>query len=190
MRYFYAILLFCFITELNAVNTQPPVFYNDSIYELGMYSRPRPKFRKQLYAFNTLFVEGCFVYGYYNAQKFSINYDIVAQKAENTALALRIGYEKVQMGSGTDRVHIPMFANFLLGRKNFLEGGFGAFWDLTNQKINPAFVIAFRHQPPKGGFFFRLHVFLTNEKEIDEVTKLELKRIWVYGPGAALGWSF
>ena len=130
------------------------------------------------------------MYGYYQAQRYSINYDLVAQTSENTALTLRIGYEKIKMNEGTDRNQIPFYVNFLIGRKNHLETSAGAFYDLTHNKINPTFSMGFRHHNPKGGFFYKVNFFLTTEKEINEVTKLELKRIWTYGPTASLGWSF
>ena len=189
MRGVFILLLIVFTTDLDIFCTNPPLFSNTHL-SYNELSKPRPRFRKNVFAYNTFFVEGCFVNGYYNAQKYSINYDYTAQESNNTSLTLRIGYEKVRMNSGPDRSQIPMFVNILFGRKNYFELSGGALYDLSNNKINPVFATGYRHQNPKGGFFLRLNVFITNEKEIDPIQKLELKRIWVFGPGLGLGWSF
>jgi len=190
MKYFYLLFIILFTFDLNALTTNPPLFNKENYPSIYEQNKPRPGFRKQRFGYNTIFVEGTFVYGYYNAQKYSLNFDLIVQTADNTALTLRVGYEKVKMNVGRDRDHIPLFANFIAGKKNHFELSAGALWNLTNNKINPIFSTGFRHHSPKGGFFFRLNVFLTTEKEINEVTKLELKRIWLYGPSASIGWSF
>lgn len=191
MRKYLLLLIFIsFISELCSANNVPAIIQTSDYPLLYQTIKPRPGFRKQRFGYNTFFVEGGFVYGYYEAQRYSLNYDLVAQTSDNTALTLRIGYEKLKMNEGTDRNQIPFYVNFLLGRKNHLEMSGGIFYDLTHNKVNPTFSTGFRRHNPKGGFFFRVNVFLTTEKEINEVTKLELKRIWTFGPTASLGWSF
>jgi hypothetical protein len=190
MKYILILVILGWFSDILSANNNPVLLQEADYPLLYQTAKPRPGFRKQRFGFNTFFVEGGFVYGYYTAQRYSLNYDLVAQTADNTALTLRIGFEKIKMNEGTDRNQIPFYVNFLMGRKNHLEISAGAFYDLTHNKINPTFSTGFRHHNPKGGFFYRVNFFLTTEKEINEVTRLELKRIWTYGPTASLGWSF
>jgi hypothetical protein len=151
--------------------------------------KPRPGFKKQRFGFNTFFLETGFVFGHYEAIKYSLNYDLVMQTGENNALSLRIGYEMVK-GSNYNKNNIPLFVNLLIGKKNMLELYGGAFLDLTNNKLNPVFGTGFRHQNPKGGFFYKIAVFMTTEREDNPITGVEEKKIWMYGPTLGLGWSF
>ncbi len=190
MKYFLIIIPFLIFSELFASAPNIIKKNNNSIPVVFEPFKPRPGFRKQRFGFNTFFLEATFIYGYYKGQKYSLNYDLITQTSDMTAFTLRVGYEKVKMYEGFDRDQIPLYANLLIGNKNHYELSAGAFYDLTNNKINPTFSTGFRHHNPKGGFFFRVTCFLTMEREIDPVHNLETKRIWVYGPSLGLGWSF
>lgn len=161
------------------------------------FIKPRPGFRKKRFAYNAIYAEFGFTYGYElnnTAQRYSLNYDLILQSGESNALTARIGYElqkfkRMESTHTADRNNIPAFVNIMFGKRYLFEMSGGMYYDLTNNKLNPAGALSFRHHNPKGGFFYRVTFTMSREKVFNDVGR-DIKSLIVYGPSAAVGWSF
>jgi len=155
--------------------------------------KPRPGFKKRRYGIHTFFLEGGYFFGYYTGNRYSINYDILLQANERSAFTFRIGYGMNNAIADSiitkPEPIIPIGINVLLGRLNQFELGAGGYYFRYRKVIPPYLSIGFRHQPPKGGFMYRIAVDIHLEHTYNS-NGTEISKTAVYGPLLGLGWTF
>ena len=156
-------------------------------------TKPRRGFKKRRYGRHTFFLEYGYFSGYYEGQRYSINYDLLAQSSESNALTLRIGYGQNDASNDStyrgDERFLPLGINILLGTKNQLEIGLGGYFYLERKILTPYLSLGFRHQNPKGGFMYRVAFDMHLERVYDTHGR-EIQKTAVYGPLIGLGWTF
>jgi hypothetical protein len=174
-------------------NSTPLFEFNNDTLQESILTKPKRGFKKRRYGRHTFFVEYGYFFGYYKGPRYSLNYDILAQSGESNALSIRLGYGKNDATNDTtykgDEEYIPIGINVLLGRSNLFEIGAGIYYYLERQKPIPYFSLGFRHQQSKGGFFYRIAFDVQFERSYDANGR-EIGKTGVYGPLAAVGWTF
>lgn len=200
MKIFKKKILFVFFLLLIFYNESEAQFsYNNKLTfnsfssENENFTKPRPGFKKRRYGIHTFFLEGGYFWDYYTGTRYSVNYDILLQSGEKSAFTVRIGYGI--NNAVTDSIitkeepFIPIGINILVGRVNQLELGAGGYYFKYRKIIPPYLSIGFRHQPPKGGFMFRVALDVHLEY-IYNTNGTEISKTGVYGPLLGLGWTF
>lgn len=173
-------------------NNNEPVKLKESLIENEL-TKPRPGFKKRRLGLHTLFLEGGYFIGYYNGLRYSVNYDLLLQSSEKSALTLRIGagLNKATNDStvNEDEVFFPFGINLLFGHVNHFELGLGGYYFENRQVLNPYFSIGFRHQKPRGGFMYRIAFDLHLERVYDMQGR-NIAKTSVMGPIVGIGWNF
>jgi hypothetical protein len=174
-------------------NFTPTLEINNDFGQESMLTKPRRGFKKSRYGRHTFFVEGGYFFGYYKGVRYSLNYDVLVQSGEKNALTFRLGYGQNQASNDStykgSEAFVPIGVNIMFGRSNLFEIAGGIYYYLDRQIVIPYVSVGFRHQQAKGGFMYRIAFDVHFEHSYDSRGR-EIGKTGVYGPLAAVGWTF